>query len=80
MPHVTLCTSCGAMYEAGSEEQANEPSMTISGRNASRLCPRCVSDGVTEAVLRHLDFGSPLIAGYVRARMLETPADDDGEV
>jgi hypothetical protein len=29
---ITTCSRCGALYEAGSEEQANEP---------DRLCRRC---------------------------------------
>jgi hypothetical protein len=32
MPNITTCPECGALYEAGSEEQANEP---------GRLCRRC---------------------------------------
>jgi hypothetical protein len=76
MPCITLCTSCGAMYEAGSEEQAAATSFTL-GRNVSRLCPRCTSDGVTEAFLAGLDLRS---AGYVRARMLERSPDDTDDL
>ena len=32
MANVTTCTNCGVIYEAGSEEQANE---------RERLCSRC---------------------------------------
>lgn len=32
---ITTCTTCGGLYEAGSEEQANEP---------SRWCPPCWSE------------------------------------
>lgn len=32
MANVTTCPECGKLYEAGSEEQANEP---------GRLCPVC---------------------------------------
>jgi hypothetical protein len=32
MPNITTCTKCGGLYEAGSEEQANEP---------ERFCPSC---------------------------------------
>jgi predicted Zn-ribbon and HTH transcriptional regulator len=32
MANVTTCSECGHAFEAGSEEQANEP---------DRLCPKC---------------------------------------
>ena len=32
MANITTCTTCGQAYEAGSEEQANEP---------VRICPSC---------------------------------------
>jgi hypothetical protein len=32
MANITTCPECGKLYEAGSEEQANEP---------GRLCPGC---------------------------------------
>jgi hypothetical protein len=32
MANITTCPECGSLYEAGSEEQANEP---------GRLCRRC---------------------------------------
>lgn len=32
MPNITTCPECGELYEAGSEEQANEP---------DRRCHRC---------------------------------------
>ena len=32
MPNITNCSSCHSLYEAGSEEQANDP---------DRLCPPC---------------------------------------
>jgi len=35
MPNMTTCTKCGALYEAGSEEIANEP---------ERLCDACQQD------------------------------------
>ena len=76
---ITLCTSCGRMYDAGSEEEAHAPSMTL-GRNASRLCPRCVTDGVTEAVLRNLQFRQPAMADYVRRQLLDRAADDTDDV
>lgn len=36
MPNITTCSKCSTLYEAGSEEQANE---------ADRLCPKCVPKG-----------------------------------
>lgn len=41
MPNITTCTGCGALYEAGSEEAANEQ---------FRLCPPCLCP---EDVLDH---------------------------
>lgn len=74
MPHITLCDNCGTLYEAGSEEQANEVTMTLHGRRL--FCPACVTSGVVEAVLRHLKFDSPGQEDHVRRRLAY---DDDGE-
>lgn len=76
MPNVTVCTNCGSLYEAGSEEEANEPSMTISGppTHAVRYCPDCVTRGVVGAMLKHLKFADPNQAARVREQLL---ADDD---
>lgn len=41
MPNITTCSKCSRLYEAGSEETANEP---------DRLCPWCVGP---EAVARY---------------------------
>lgn len=30
---ITVCTDCGSLYDAGSDEQANEPE--------ERWCPKC---------------------------------------
>jgi len=65
------------MYEAGSEEQAYARSTRLSGPDDSRLCPRCVTDGVTQAMLDHLKFNNPVIDAYVRKRLLEDRSDDD---
>lgn len=37
MPNITVCSGCGNIYEAGSEEQANVPLW-----HEPRLCPSCV--------------------------------------
>ena len=39
MPNITTCSACGALYEASSEETANEPN-----RACSRCRPRVVID------------------------------------
>lgn len=36
MPHITICTDCRCLYEAGSEEQANDPE--------ERWCPSCAEE------------------------------------
>lgn len=38
MPNITTCTKCGSLYEAGSEEQANEQERLCS---SCRLAPWC---------------------------------------
>ena len=40
MPNVTACSKCGTAYEAGTEEQANEHSLTLNDPNV-RLCAKC---------------------------------------
>ncbi len=39
---ITTCTKCGKLYEAGSEEQANEP---------GRLCLSCIRGETSGASL-----------------------------
>lgn len=41
MPNISACPQCGRLYEAGSEEQANEP---------DRRCPWCIGP---DAVARY---------------------------
>lgn len=39
MPNITVCAKCGQLYEAGSEESANEP---IGPWNRfAQWCPEC---------------------------------------
>jgi hypothetical protein len=77
MPCVTVCTNCGSLYEAGSEEQANEPSMTISGpaTHAVRYCLDCVRRGFVGALIRSVGIADPNEAELIRRRLVA--ADDD---
>jgi len=80
MPCVTVCTNCGSCYEAGSEAQANEPSMFLSGPATHRVryCLDCVSRGHVGAMLRSLNVTDPNDAARIRRQLLDgPPADDD---
>ena len=78
MPNVTVCTNCGSLYEAGSEEQAHEPSMVISGpaTHTVRCCPDCLTHGFAGTLIRALGIADPHEAELIRQRMID--ADDDG--
>lgn len=47
MPNITTCSKCGCVYEAGSEEQANE---THRWCPSCRICTDCQARGVTLTV------------------------------
>jgi len=68
MPNITVCGRCGALYEAGSEEQAHEP---------MRCCAACVDLGIVPAILDHLAFVDPNDAARLRQRLAELDARDD---
>jgi hypothetical protein len=78
MPNVTVCTNCGSLYEAGSEEQAHEPSMVLSGpaTHAVRYCLDCVRRGFVGALIRSIGIADPNEAELIRRRLID--ADDDG--
>jgi hypothetical protein len=46
VPNVTTCTECGKLYEAGSEEQANEVSRWCPSCRGSRSCVLCRCEAV----------------------------------
>ena len=48
MPHITNCMRCTGLYEASSEETANEP---------GRLCPTCSASGAGRQTLTLFQCG-----------------------
>lgn len=77
MPNITTCNACGALYEAGSDEQANEQ---------ERLCGLCENDPsrrILFAILRELrglreDLRIGLGSVRAAASSPRKPYDDGG--
>ncbi len=48
MPNITTCTKCGSLYEAGSEEQANEQERLCYSCRQPRPAPQTVGENESE--------------------------------
>src|SRR5512146_2138857 len=64
---ITTCATCGRLYEAGSEEQANEPGRECRECIEARVARACGAVDRRRRDFRYLAFTAPASAEHFRA-------------